>query len=61
MHDVNLRVSIGKFLGKIAGSIWGVVIDNQNLGIGNRIPDPFKNHGQRLILVIGRDNDENSA
>ena len=61
VHDLDVRVGLGQLVGDVAGAIRAVVVHHQQVGLGQRCPDPARDRLQVLPLVVGRHDDDGPA
>ena len=54
MQDMDLRIGRSQVLGKLAGAVWAVVVDHQNIRLRDGLPQTLDRNGERFDLVISR-------
>ena len=61
VHDLDVRIGLGQLVRDVAGAVRAVVVHDQQVGLGQRGPDPAGDRFQVLPLVVSRHDDDGLA
>ncbi len=61
VHDVHVRIGLSELLSQVARAVRAVVIDDQQVRVWRRLPDPPCHDLKVLPLVVRRHHDEHST
>src|SRR5690606_15879367 len=58
VQHVHVVVGGGQLVGDLPGAVGAVVVGHQQVGVGQRRPQPLGDQREVLALVVGRDDDQ---
>ena len=60
VHDLDVRVGLRELVGEVPGAVGAVIVDHQQVRVGDGFPDPAGDDLQVLPLVVRRHDDDHA-